>query len=37
MKRFVFKHIRNNEQGFACVILLGNFSYGVWLGYGKPV
>jgi len=37
MKRFIFKHVRNHEHGFAVGLRLGRRGYLGWLGYGRPV
>lgn len=37
MKRFIFKHIKRQEQGFVVGVYIGNYTYNAWLGYGKPI
>ncbi len=37
MKRFLLRHQRQGETGFVIGLRIGNYTYGCWLGYGKPV
>ena len=37
MDRFLFRHERSDESGFAAGIRFGHYGFLGWLGYGKPV
>jgi hypothetical protein len=37
MRRFLFRHQREGETGFVAVLRIGDYAYGGWLGYGKPI
>lgn len=37
MRKFLCIHTKKPETGFAIGVRLGDWVYGVWLGYGKPI